>query len=117
MKGLFVAETNWQEVQKALEAGGLAILPVGAACKEHGLHLPMYTDYLQAQWLCKCLAEKCLVVVWPAVGYGYYPAFTDYPGSCGLSCQTFENVITEILGDILRVATRNILLVNTCGPH
>ncbi|MEN8107742.1 MAG: creatininase family protein [Pseudomonadota bacterium] len=113
MQGLFVAEANWQEVHKALEAGGIAILPVSAACKEHGLHLPMNTDLLQAQWLCKSLAEKCLVVVWPSVSYGYYPAFTDYPGSCSLSCKTFENSIVEILDDILCVARRKILVVNT----
>lgn len=110
--GLFVAESSWDEVHKALEAGAIAILPVGSACKEHGLHLPMNTDLLQAQWLCKNLAEKCLVVVWPTVGYGHYPAFRDYPGSCSLSRTTFENTIVEILDDILRVATRNILVIN-----
>jgi len=113
MKGLFVAESSWQQVQKALDAGGMAILPVSAACKEHGLHLPMNTDWLQARWLCKCLAEQIPVVVWPALGYGYYPAFTDYPGSCSLSHRTFENTIVEILNDILRAAARNILVVNT----
>lgn len=41
MHSLFVAETNWREIPKALEAGTVAILPVGSACKEHGLHLPM----------------------------------------------------------------------------
>jgi creatinine amidohydrolase len=113
MQGLFVADSTWQCVHEALEAGAIAILPVAAACKEHGLHLPMNTDYLQAQWLCKRLAEKSRVVIWPALGYGYYPAFTDYPGSCSLSSGTFENMLVDIFEDILRVATRDFLVVNT----
>lgn len=113
MQGLFVADSSWQCVHKALEAGAVAILPVAAACKEHGLHLPMNTDYVQAQWLCRRLADKRQVVIWPAVSYGYYPAFTDYPGSCSLSSGTFENMLVDIFEDILRVATRNILVVNT----
>lgn len=113
MQGLFVADSTWQCVHEALEAGAVAILPVAAACKEHGLHLPMNTDYLQAQWLCRRLADKSQVVIWPALGYGYYPAFTDYPGSCSLSSGTFENMLVDIFEDILRVATRDLLVVNT----
>jgi creatinine amidohydrolase len=113
MQGLFVADSSWQNVHEALEAGGIAILPVAAACKEHGLHLPMNTDYVQAQWLCRRLADKSRVVIWPAVSYGYYPAFTDYPGSCSLSSGTFENMLFDIFKNILRVATRDILVINT----
>ena len=30
------------------------------------------------------LVQRADVLVWPAVTYGYYPAFTDYPGSVRL---------------------------------
>ena len=31
--------------------GAAAILPIGAAAKQHGLHLPLNTDRIQAEWL------------------------------------------------------------------
>lgn len=111
--GIIVANVSWPDVEAALEAGATAVLPIGAAAKEHGLHLPMSTDFLQAEWLGARLVECAQVAVWPSLGYGYYPAFVDYPGSCSLSRQTFENYTVEILEDILRAGAKTILIVNT----
>ena len=42
---------TWDEVARRLENGAAAVLPIGAAAKEHGFHLPMNTDRVQAEWL------------------------------------------------------------------
>ena len=34
-----------------LRDGAAAILPIGAAAKQHGFHLPLNTDRIQAEWL------------------------------------------------------------------
>jgi creatinine amidohydrolase len=112
-EGLWVAESNWQEVQRALEAGATGILPIGAAAKQHGLHLPMNTDLVQAEWLANRLIERAPVAVWPPLSYGHYPAFVDYPGSCSLSRETFEAVCTQIIDDILRAGSRAVIVINT----
>jgi len=57
-KGLLAAEVAWPEVQRRLEAGAPALLPIGAACKEHGCHLPLNTDFLQAEWLARARGES-----------------------------------------------------------
>jgi len=100
-------------VQDALEAGAVAVLPVGAAAKQHGLHLPMNTDFLQAEWLAWRLVERAHVAVWPCLSYGHYPAFVDYPGSCSLSRETFQALCTEVINDILRAGVRKVLVLNT----
>ena len=100
--GFYVSDTAWPEVQAALEERIWSILPIGAAAKEHGLHLPLNTDYLQVKWLAGRLIETVRVAVWPVVSYGYYPAIVDYPASCSLSRTTFEDMIEEILNDIVR---------------
>jgi creatinine amidohydrolase len=112
-KGLLLAECNWQEVQMALEAGATAILPIGAAAKQHGLHLPMSADFLQAEWLAKRLVQAAPVVVWPTISYGHYPAFVDYPGSCSLSRATFQSLATQIIDDLLRAGSRTVIVLNT----
>jgi creatinine amidohydrolase len=112
-KSLLVAESNWQEVQRALEAGATAILPIGAAAKQHGLHLPMNTDFAQAEWLAKRLIELAPVAVWPTLSYGHYPAFVDYPGSCSLSRMTFQALCTQIINDVLRAGARAVIVLNT----
>lgn len=111
--GAFVAELAWPEVEKRIQSGAIAILPVGAAAKEHGRHLPLNTDQLQAEWLAARLIEKANVLAWPTLTYGHYPAFADYPGSCSLSAQTFEKLVEETLQSILGSASKSALILNT----
>jgi len=111
--GAFVAELSWPEVEQRVNAAAIAVLPVAAACKEHGPHLPMQTDLLQGERLAAALVQRANVLVWPAVTYGYYPAFTDYPGSVSLSHETFQCMVQEILCDIQRTGVRSVLLLNT----
>jgi creatinine amidohydrolase len=111
--GAFAAHLSWPEVEQRILAGAVAVLPVGAACKAHGPHLPMNTDLLQADWLAAALVQRADVLVWPAVTYGYYPAFSDYPGSVSLTRATFQHLVQEILGEMRRAGVRAVLLLNT----
>lgn len=104
---------RWTEVRPALEAGAVAVLPVGAAAKEHGPHLPLATDYLTAEALGRELAQRANVLVWPTVGYGFYPAFVDYPGSTSLDAETFEETITQLLTDLIRAGASRALVLDT----
>jgi len=111
--GAFVAQLSWPQVERRVKAGAVVVLPVGAACKQHGPHLPMNTDFLQAEWLAKALVLRAEVLVWPTVSYGYYPTFTDYPGSVSLTCETFQLMVQEILSEIRRAGARAVLILNT----
>ena len=91
-----IERLTWDEVARRLENGAAAILPIGAAAKQHGFHLPMNTDRIQAEWLAARLADRIDALIWPTVSYGYYPAFVEYAGSSGLSAPVFEAMIHEI---------------------
>jgi creatinine amidohydrolase len=112
-RGLLVADRSWDAVEQALAARPVAVLPVGAAAKEHGRHLPMNADWLLAEWLAQRLAERLPVAVWPTLGYGYYPAFTDYPGSVSLRAVTFRALIEEIASSIFSAGAAALVIVNT----
>ena len=108
-----VADLNWHEVKTCLEQDYLAVLPIGAGCKEHGLHLPMNTDYIQAEWLSQQIARFHPALIWPIVSYGFYPTFINYPGSCSISEDTFARTITDILQNILAAGASRIIIINT----
>jgi creatinine amidohydrolase len=111
--GAFVASLSWLEVEKRIANGAAGVLPVGAGAKEHGYHLPMNTDQLQAEWLAQRLTEKFDILVWPTVSYGYYPAFTEYPGSCSVSAHTFTALVREILSELYRHRVQTVIILNT----
>ncbi len=112
-RGLLVAEVNWDAVEPVLAGGAVAVLPVGAAAKQHGRHLPLNADWLLADWLAHRLAERLPVAVWPTLAYGYYPAFTEYPGSVSLSETTFCALIEEIASSIFSSGATALVIVNT----
>jgi creatinine amidohydrolase len=113
MRSNFVSDLAWPDVQHRIEAGASAILPVGSAAKQHGWHMPMATDQIQAEWFAEKLATMVDALIWPTVTYGPYPAFSAYPGSVTISEASFQLLIENIASEILRFRTRQLFVLNT----
>jgi creatinine amidohydrolase len=109
----FIENLTWDEVFRRIGDGAAAILPIGAAAKEHGFHLPMNTDRIQAEWLAAKMADRFDALIWPTVSYGHYPAFAEYAGSTGLSASLFENLIEEIAAVIVGFGCRALFVLDT----
>jgi creatinine amidohydrolase len=104
---------TWDEVASRIANGAAAVLPIGAAAKQHGFHLPMNTDRIQAEWLAAAIADRIDALIWPTVVYGYYPAFTDYAGSASLSAAVFEAMIHDIASGIAGFGCRGLFVLDT----
>src|SRR5262245_52540093 len=113
MRGAFLEDLTWPEADARLAAGAVVIVPVGAAAKEHGPHLPLRTDYLVARELGRRVAEVLPVLVAPVVSFGYYPAFIRYPGSQHLRAETFTALLTDVLTGFARQGARRLAIINT----
>jgi len=111
--GHFVGRLTWDEIARRIEAGAAAILPIGAGAKEHGFHLPMNTDQVQAEWLASRLAARADALIWPTLTYGHYPAFVAYAGSCSLSSPVFEAVVREIVEGLLGFGAAMVFVLDT----
>lgn len=109
----FIEPMIWDEVARHIANGAAAILPVGAAAKQHGFHLPLNTDRIQAEYLASRLADRIDALIWPTLTYGYYPAFVAYAGSSSLSSSTFEAVVHEIAAGIIGSGCRKLFVLNT----
>src|SRR3954471_4306717 len=109
----FIERMMWDEVARHIAGGAAAILPIGAAAKQHGFHLPLNTDRIQAEFLASQLAERIDALIWPTLNYGYYPAFVAYAGSSSLSSPTFEAVVHEIATEIIAGGCKKLFVLNT----
>jgi creatinine amidohydrolase len=109
----FIEHLTWDEVAARIGNGAAAILPIGAGAKQHGFHLPMNTDRIQAEWLAARIADHIDAVIWPTVSYGHYPAFVDYAGSISLSAPTFESMVHELAAGILGYGCRALFVLDT----
>jgi creatinine amidohydrolase len=113
MRGVWLEELTWPEAAERLGAGALVVVPIGAAAKEHGPHLPLATDLLVARELGRRIALELPVVVAPVVCFGYYPAFVGYPGSQHLRSETFVALLTDLFVGLIRQGATRIAVVNT----
>jgi creatinine amidohydrolase len=109
----FIERMRWDEVARRIGDGAVAILPIGSAAKQHGFHLPLNTDRIQAEWLARRIAQKIDALIWPTLTYGHYPAFVEYAGTSSLSISTFEALVREVAGQILGNGCAKLLVLNT----
>lgn len=104
---------TWAEAESVLRESRVAVVPIGARCKEHGLHLPLNTDWLMAEYLAQRIARDCPVVMLPTIPYGYYPAFIEYPGSIHISQNAFRDTLENICHSLARHGLRRVYFLNT----
>src|SRR5260370_34228371 len=111
--GVWREDLTWLEAKARFEAGMPVVIPIGAASKAHGAHLPLKTDALTARALAQKLIERLPVIAAPVVGFGFYPAFTSFAGSQHLSAATFKALLAELLGNLRGHGVRRIVILNT----
>lgn len=111
--GVWLEDLTWPEAKARFEAGTLVVVPIGAAAKAHGPHLPLKTDALTARALAQRLIERLPVVAAPVVGFGFYPAFTAFAGSQHLSAATFKALLAELLDGLRGHGASRIAILNT----
>ena len=111
-RGVRLEQLNWAEAEAALRDCDLVMLPVGASVKEHGLHLPLNTDAVQAAYFRDRLLKVRHLAALPTVSYGYYPAFVDYPASVNLPLAIFRDTVIGICRSIARHVDRRFYVLN-----
>jgi len=104
---------TWVEAEAAFNQYELVMIPLGARTKEHGLHLPLNNDWVMAEYLTERVAAEVPVIIMPTLQYGYYPSFTEYPGSVTLELETFRDVVAEICISLSNYGVKKFYVLNT----
>jgi creatinine amidohydrolase len=112
-RGILLENLTWVEAEKVLQPETVVVIPIGAESKEHGPHLPLKTDFLQAEYLKRRILERSDVVVAPTVNYHYYPAFGEYPGSTTLRLETARDLMIDICRSLARYGPHRFYALNT----
>lgn len=112
-KGRWLEDLTWPEAAEWFKRDAVMLVPIGAASKEHGHHLPLCTDYLLARGIANGVLAELPVLSAPVVSFGYYPAFRHYPGSQHISPETFTGLLRDILNGFIGQGLKNIVVVNT----
>lgn len=112
-KGTLLWDLTWVEAEDVLTPDAVVVLPLGAASKEHGPHLRLKNDWLIAEYYKERVLRDADVVIAPTLGFHFYPAFVEYPGSTTLSRQTSHDVVVQICRGLARFGPRRFYVLNT----
>lgn len=111
--GVKLEQLTWVEAAKWLRRDPVVVLPLGAAAKQHGPHLPLNNDAIVAGWLADEIMQRLPVLVTPPINASYYPAFVDYPGSISLGAETACGLIVDTCQSLAAFGAGRFYVVNT----
>jgi creatinine amidohydrolase len=112
-KGILLDQLTWLEAEAVLTPSAVVVIPLGAASKEHGPHLRLNNDWTIAEYFKRRVIEAADVVVAPTIGYHYYPAFVEYPGSVSLRLETARDLVVDICASLSAYGPRRFYMLNT----
>lgn len=104
------------EAEEKIKKAKLAIIPTGSV-EQHGLHLGLRADWIQAWNIAKRVGEKTDALVMPVMPYGVSNHHMDFTGTIFLEVGTFQKVIYEILSCVNRYGIKRVILINDHGGN
>lgn len=109
---LELAHATWTDVAAFLETGPrVAVLPFGAL-EQHGPHLPLSTDTLQADEVARRLADDLDAALLPAIPLGNTWSNEALPGTVSLTADTVTAVCADAAASVERMGFELLVVVN-----
>jgi len=104
------------EVQELLTRSDMVIIPV-ASLEQHGLHLPIGTDYLNGLERAKLIAQRADVLVAPILLPGQSPYHMGFEGTITLPSTLIQEVYVEAAKSLMRHGFKRFLILNAHGGN
>lgn len=104
------------EVQDLLTRSDMVIIPV-ASLEQHGLHLPIGTDYLNGVERAKLVAQQVDVLVAPILLPGQSPYHMGFEGTVTLPSTLIQEVYVEAAKSLMRHGFKRFLILNAHGGN
>ena len=108
-----MSEVTWPVIDRAFNKSFPLIIPLGAACKEHGYHLPMNTDLIISEYLVDWIMANYSVLIAPTITYSFFPAFVEYSGSATISYEVAVNFIKDLCLTWHQQGAKQFYVLNT----
>ncbi|MCL2760722.1 MAG: creatininase family protein [Desulfuromonadales bacterium] len=115
---MLIEELSMKEFEERLKRTQTLFIPFGSV-EEHGSHLPLSTDTIQAYEVGKKVAERIPIFVAPPVHYGSCRSTSCHPGTISISTATLKSLLKDIIRSSNRIGLKNFLVLtgHAGGSH
>ncbi len=116
---MLLEEMTMHQVEAALKAGCRSVYIPFGALEEHGPHLPLSTDTIQAYQVGKRAAEQIPLFVAPPVHYGNCRSTSAHPGTISISTTTLRMLLKDLVKSFYQQGMRNVVVLtgHAGGAH
>ena len=116
---MLLEEMTMPQVEAALAAGCRTVYIPFGALEEHGPHLPLSTDTIQAYQVGKRAAELVPLFVAPPIPYGNCRSTNCHPGTVSISTATLRCLLKDLVRSFYRQGMRNVVVLtgHAGGAH
>lgn len=112
----FLPHMTRPEVEDLLTRTDMVILPI-TSLEQHGLHLPIGTDYYSGVERAKRIARRVDVLVAPILFPGQSPYHMEFAGTVTLPSELIQEVYVEAAKSLIEHGFRRILVLNSHGGN
>ena len=114
-------ELSWPDAQAAIQAGAMAVIPVGSL-EQHGRHLAVNTDNVLGDAIADAAVRKASdrglrVLLCPPLHYGYTMHNMDFPGTMTLRAETLLAVGVDLVTSLAHHGCKRVVLLNSHGSN
>jgi creatinine amidohydrolase len=93
---VIIEDLTMTEFEAGLAASRTVLIPFGSV-EEHGSHLPLSTDTIEAYEVCKKAALRTPLFVAPPVHYGNCRSTARHPGTISITTTTLKGLFMDIV--------------------
>jgi creatinine amidohydrolase len=115
---LIIEEMTMAEFEEGISATRTMLIPFGSV-EEHGPHLPLSTDTIQAYEVGKKVACRVPLFVAPPLHYGNCRSTSCHPGTISITTDTLKHFLKDIVRSSYRQGLRNFIILtgHAGGSH
>jgi len=108
---MILEEMTMVEFATGLQSTRTVIIPFGST-EQHGNHLPLDTDTLQAIDIARTAATRRPLFVAPPVHYGVCRSTAQHPGTVGISTTTLKMLVADLVSSLYAQGLRYVVLLS-----
>ena len=115
---MIIEEMTMKEFEEGLKRTRTVLIPFGSV-EEHGYHLPLSTDTIQAYEVGKAAAILVPLFLAPPVHYGCCRSTACHPGTVSISTSTLQCLMKDIVKSFYNNGLRNFIILtgHAGGTH
>jgi len=110
-QNMLIEEITMTEFEAGLVRTRTVLIPFGSV-EEHGPHLPLSTDTLEAYEVCKKAAQQIPLFVAPPVHYGNCRSTARHPGTISITTITLKSLFKDIVRSLRSHGLRNFIALS-----